>query len=423
MFGRLVRSDRRITTLGRWTFVVMLVLAVATPFVVAHLRAPRPVAPAAGSTLPGPDGRPTVVYAASLAHGCAYATVDSARPAPGGILIAENVCEPEAGDERAPSPIERLVLLAADGSATLVDRPPGATAHDRLQVLAGDGSVALVLVEVARDHRQVLYRWHGADGWTAVLEAGGAHGHAGDDGPVSRAQVEPIRAAAFAPDGGIVLMEQFAVRRVSPGGVITTLAGSADRDRASDDEVWGAGGIPSDLVTGGYRPLPAGPTPARDFALPTLTAMDVAGDGTVWLASNDAVLRLGTDGLLAPVSTSETVVPDAPAARLVGVAGSSSRLTGLLVRGQALLVLDSWSQRILRQDGQRLQLVLGRPETERASCPAVGVGGHPAPTRICAYGIAAGPAGSLLVVTDDGVVAVPDIDDLPALSSAGGSAT
>jgi hypothetical protein len=367
------------------------------------------VPPLADARLAAADGAEQVqaVYVAPASDDCAGAHLAGAAAVQGGLVLTESTCVAEAGGDDT-EPHLRLVRVHADGVEEL-PLPPGVSSNEGVRVLgaSSDGEVYVRVDDVAAGATE-LWRLQVRDGWQRLTEPArlGDH-HRGDGGPASAAVVENPLDVEVGDDGVVHVLEPHAVRRIGTDGVIETVAGS-DRDDPpvrSDYAEWGSGGTVA--VQPDPHALPSGPVRAVDFPLPRLTAMDVADDGTVWLASHDAVLRLAPDGVLTLHADAGTVQPDARQAALVGSRGSSSSISDIVAVGGSLLLVDDWSGRVLRLDGQGLRLVLGRPEEERASCPPPVLGEALAPTRVCASALVARPDGSVLVVHDPGVLAVP----------------
>ncbi len=65
-------------------------------------------------------------------------------------------------------------------------------------------------------------------GTITTVAGTGVSGFSGDGGPASAAQVNFPIAVSPAPDGGFLIADQFGnrIRRVSPAGTITTVAGT-----------------------------------------------------------------------------------------------------------------------------------------------------------------------------------------------------
>lgn len=115
---------------------------------------------------------------------------------------------------------------------------------------AGDGGQA---VRAALDHPDAtvsdndgnLYIAEGGNnrvrkvdaGGTITTVAGGAQGYSGDGGPAARAKLSVPGSLAIDPQGNLFIgdLANHAVRKVSPSGTITTVAGTGDRGFNGDD--------------------------------------------------------------------------------------------------------------------------------------------------------------------------------------------
>ena len=391
---RLAVSARRVSVLA-----LAAVLTGCAP-------APPPLADAALSAGgPGDDVR--VVYVAPAADSCAGSFLSGIAAYRDRLVLAEDTCTQAAGGDDSERQV-RLVEASPEGVREL-PLPEGVSRADSMSVLAASGDGVIFLRTI--DDRLVTALWQRAtDGTWALLTRPAAYddAHAGDGGPAVGAVVAEPQAVALGTDGSIYVLEPNAVRRIDPNGVIETVAGSdrLDPPELSESLVWGSAGVGFQIPD--PRPLPAVPVTATDFPLPRLTAMDVADDGTVWLASHDAILRLGTDGLIAVHADATTVVPDGPPSALVGARGSSSSITSLLVDGDSLLLTDSWSARLLRLQDQRLSLAAGRREEERLSCPRPVLDAMLSPAQVCAGTLEANPDGGLFVTQFEGALTVPE---------------
>jgi streptogramin lyase len=74
-------------------------------------------------------------------------------------------------------------------------------------------------------------------GTITTVAGSGIAGSSGDDGPATEAQLNSPRAVALTPDSGLLIADQGndRVRRVSPAGVITTVAGTGLPGFSGDD--------------------------------------------------------------------------------------------------------------------------------------------------------------------------------------------
>ncbi|MBL0275016.1 MAG: fibronectin type III domain-containing protein [Anaeromyxobacter sp.] len=129
------------------------------------------------------------------------------------------------------------------------------------------------------NHRIRAVDW---DGIIRTAVGTGVPGFSGDGGPAEAAQLNLPRAAAMAPDGSLYLADSgnHRVRRVSPGGLIETVAGTGVAAYGGDG---GSG---------------------RSATLSTPSGLAIGPDGSVLIADtgNQAVRRLRPDGVLVTVA-------------------------------------------------------------------------------------------------------------------------
>jgi hypothetical protein len=176
----------------------------------------------------------------------------------------------------------------------------------------------------------------------------------GDGRPAVQVPVGGVAAAAVGIDGSVYLAQPHALRRISPDGVLTTLAGTDDPT----------------LPDAPPPPLPTRPVGARDVPLPTLRALAVERAGAVLLVTDERVLRVTPRGMLEVVAAGG-VGAATPAARIFPYRqdnrgdDSYTRFAAAVIDrpAQALYLLDGWSGRVVRLDlrSRRLELVVGVP--------------------------------------------------------------
>jgi hypothetical protein len=111
------------------------------------------------------------------------------------------------------------------------------------------------------------------DGTITTLAGTGRSGFSGDGGPATRARIEPD-ALALQSDGGVLIAGQQRVRRVDRDGTITTVAGNGRR-RASGD---GGPAVRAGLVhVTGLHALPDGSFLVADSGAARIRRVDAAG--------------------------------------------------------------------------------------------------------------------------------------------------
>ena len=143
--------------------------------------------------------------------------------------------------------------------------------------LGPDGS--LYIAEFARRVRCVK-----PDGTITTVAGTGQHGFSGDGGPAIEAQLASSSDIALAPDGSLYIAEGPAhrIRKVNPGGIIYTIAGTGIQGFSGD---------------GG---------PAAEAQLSYPNEIDIGPDGSLYIADvlNRRIRRINPNGII------ETVVGD-----------------------------------------------------------------------------------------------------------------
>lgn len=113
-----------------------------------------------------------------------------------------------------------------------------------------------------------------------TVAGNGQYGYAGDGGPATAAPLSGASAVAVMPDGGFLIGDGTRVRRVSPTGVISTVAGGNEQGFAGD---------------GG---------PATKAELASVSSLAVTPDGGFLIldGGNDRVRRVSPDGVISTVA-------------------------------------------------------------------------------------------------------------------------
>jgi hypothetical protein len=170
------------------------------------------------------------------------------------------------------------------------------------------------------------------DGIITTVAGTGVPGSTGDGGPATAAQLDAPTGLATTPDGGFLIADFFGdrVRAVSPSGVITTVAGTA-----TDTPT---------LFTNGD----GGPATAANLSLPFAVAAAPSG-GFVFSEEGHASVRLVDAGSPASVPPPTTTAPGAPIIGSPTFANASATVYwsappsdgGAPITGYLVRVLDS----------------------------------------------------------------------------------
>ena len=227
-------------------------------------------------------------------------------------------------------------------------------------------------VVIARLNHQVLRL---EPNGTINLLAGSASatsGFAGDGGPATAALFATIRDVAVGPDGSIVVLSNDRLRRFTPGGTITTIAGT------------GVAGFSGD----------GGPATSAHV---NPTGIDIAPDGTIYVTdvATERVRRIGTDGVISTVAGT-------------GVAGSSgdgaAATAARLNDPQSIVVDPAGTITVLDASNRRLRrFTVGGNIVAFAGVQGLrgrssGLGGPAVDAGLAnAEGLAVGPDGSVYI--------------------------
>jgi sugar lactone lactonase YvrE len=226
---------------------------------------------------------------------------------------------------RRVSPGGEVTTLVGTGQAAFSGDggPAGAATLHWPHGLALDATGAVLFIADSANHR--IRRVDLASGIITTVAGTATPGFAGDGGPATAARLQDPKGVYSAPTGDLYIADSAneRVRRVDPGGIITTLAGS------------GAAGFSGD----------GGPATAARFDGPRAVTGDAAGNLYVADDNNHRVRRIDPSGLITTVAGTGTAGfsgdgGPAPAAQL-------NHPRGLTIDGRgALFIADSMSARV-----------------------------------------------------------------------------
>jgi hypothetical protein len=242
----------------------------------------------------------------------------------GGYLIADA----GAARIRRVSPTGTITTVAGTGTPGFSGDGGPATAAQLGQnspytvAVTGDGGF-LIGDEVNRRVRRVS-----PTGIITTVAGTGVQGSSGDGGAATAAQLNVPMGVATTPDGGFLIADEFAhrVRRVSPTGTITTVAGT---------------GTPSVFTNGD-----GGPATAANLTMPFAVASTPSG-GFVFAEEGNAAIRFVDSAFTG--TPPATTIPSAPTigSATFGNASATVRWTapsndgGSAITGYQVRVVDS----------------------------------------------------------------------------------
>ena len=231
---------------------------------------------------------------------------------------------PAAASAAVPAPT--LKLLAGTGvPGYLGDGGPAVDAQlDQPMAEAVDAGNVLV-ADLSNRIRKIT-----PDGVITTVAGSGIAGFTGDGGPATNAQLNHPTGVIVDATGGILIADQhnYRVRRVDPSGTITTVAGTG---------------------FAGYGQGDGGPAVQADLNLPTTLALDAQGGILVAEMAGRRVRRIDPDGTISTIAgdgASGYDGDDKPATE-----ASLTKPTGLAVtRAGDVLIADQGDQRVRRVD-------------------------------------------------------------------------
>ncbi|MBL7500465.1 protein kinase [Frankia sp. CNm7] len=108
----------------------------------------------------------------------------------------------------------------------------------------------------------------------------GVEGFAGDGGPATRAFLDYPSDLTIGPDGSLYFIDEgnVRIRRVTPQGVITTIAGNGSREYSGDDG------------------------PATTAGLGSSGTIEIDAAGTIYLAGESRIRRIDTQGMITTIA-------------------------------------------------------------------------------------------------------------------------
>jgi hypothetical protein len=196
--------------------------------------------------------------------------------------------------------------------------------------------------------------------------AGSAAGLSGDGGPATAAQLANPSAVAMTADGGFLVADQdnHRVRRVSPTGTITTVAGTGSRGLSGD----------------------GGPATAAEIAAPTGVAVTADGSFLIADRGNHRVRRVSPAGIITTVAGTTS-----------GLSGDGGPATAAqLAAPTGVAVTPDGGYLIADQNNHRVRRVSSTGTITTVAGSTLGMSGD------------GGPATAAQLAAPSGVAATPD---------------
>ncbi|MEX5637998.1 NHL repeat-containing protein, partial [Parafrankia sp. FMc2] len=226
-------------------------------------------------------------------------------------------------------------LAGTDGEGSAGDGgPAGSAALDGPFGMVADWAGNIYVADFGNNRIRRI----SVDGTIVTIAGTGVEGFAGDGGPATQAQLSHPSALALDPAGNILIADTFnqRIRRIDPAGIITTVAGNGehafggDGGRATDAALWYPGGVaagrdgtvfiadtannrirrvtPDGTITtlagtdGEGSAGDGGPASKALLAFPISVALDHFGRLYIADSDNNRIRRIGLDGVIETVA-------------------------------------------------------------------------------------------------------------------------
>ena len=263
---------------------------------------------------------------------------------------------PAAASAAVPAPT--LKLLAGTGvPGYLGDGGPAVGAQlDQPMGVAVDAAGDVLVADLSNRIRKIT-----PDGIVTTVAGSGIAGFAGDGGPATNAQLNHPTGVIVDATGGILIADQhnYRVRRVDPSGTITTVAGTG---------------------FAGYGQGDGGPAMQAELNLPTTLALDAQGGILVAEMGERRVRRIDPDGTISTIAGDGGSGYDGD--NKPATEASLTKPTGLAVtRAGDVLIADQGDQRVRRVDPSGvIHTIAGNGRGHLDGRRRPGLGGKPQPS-------------------------------------------
>jgi uncharacterized protein (TIGR03437 family) len=212
----------------------------------------------------------------------------------GNLLIAEN------GRVRKVSPSGIITTIAGDGSGYYSgDGRPALSAGMSPGALAVDGQGNLFIADSARIRKVA------PSGIISTIAGTGERGYSGDGGPATNAEIWG-GAIGFDATGNLFLSDLDRIRKISPSGTITTIAGNGKQT---------VDGVPASSAQVAALGLAVNPMGVVFFSDLNCRVRRISLNGIISTVAGNGISGFSGDGL---VATRSQVIPYAVAADQLG---------------------------------------------------------------------------------------------------------
>ena len=241
------------------------------------------------------------------------------------LLALVGLGVPAGASAAVPAPT--LELLAGTGvPGYLGDGGPATGAQlDQAMGVAVDAEGDVLVADLSNRIRKIT-----PDGIITTVAGSGIAGFAGDGGPATDAQLNHPTGVVVDAAGGILIADQhnYRVRRVDPSGTITTVAGTGSSGYGLGD-----GGLAVDV----------------GLNLPTTLALDAKGGILIAEMGERRIRRIDPDGTISTIAGDSGSGYDGD--NKLATQASLTKPTGLAVAPTGdVLIADQGDQRIRRVD-------------------------------------------------------------------------
>jgi sugar lactone lactonase YvrE len=264
------------------------------------------------------------------------------------------------------------------------------------------------------DNGNYRIRWISPDGTIVTVAGNGTPGFSGDGGPAVSAQLSPVFGLAVDAAGNLLISDSAAnrIRRVTPDGIIVTVAGTGDCGLSGDGgpalaaQICGPAGIATDsagnlfiadlgngrirevatdgtittMAGTGTPPTPGlndcaptgdgGPAAGAGLCLPTNVTVDQVGNVFVadmytnydyyFSPSFQVVRKTSRSGMIATVAGANCLLNNMPGGDCYSTAGYGTTATSTLFQGPLGLAVD-YAGNLVVADGSADQIGMGCP--------------------------------------------------------------